>query len=755
MLHRDKLLVMLLVLSGIQKSENETLYDDDCPVIIQSRGTRRVDQSQLDLLKKTSSECGEGRLRLAYVRMGEFDPTGEALSDLREMIVPSIDPKSFASPIYLRIFETKGFSVDFQLPSLGKEIFFHLMIFEIDFMLLEQDGQPLSDLSCDSSAITPFDTQKSCDLFFRKNIRYYGNTCQLIFNKANIRKLSFTQLADSKIKQNILTFRPTNKTLNSTVSIFSLVGYQTRFDSNIFPLATFSQTKMLSLDGTVSSFTASALNQTALEEIDLATSRLKRFLHNNPSWLNQANLRKSERILIVKISDPQNVYGNYSYTADIAYITWIESQQENVFEDSSFCIFYQIELYSLRVKLAGNVIERWARHNCTCLLFWIIRYHWVRNDLSAEYYSDLGLCVEEKVQMRCQFDKMAQRCSIETIEPLNYRTVYDTALDLEFAKYLADVWLTPVSSVLGIIANFLVIRTFRKIKRSPEYRRNKLQDKSRNMWEYTYYNSWFILFHSLIFACSPLTTCIEIDGIYCPEFVLTQLSRQFYLFVVSFFGNTFRLAANISNTLFVLYRFGVNTEKLNRFRRTKPLRMIVFSLFLSLLLSLITLFMNERFTIEYLWQDSYKYLLASHFGLIKSNLFLKILYLLNMLMGTTIFSMTNMIIDLRLLFYLRKQNSKRPKEDVENRITKMVILNGLFSFLFRSPEMISASLLLVFTFNTKLFPVCFVSESRDHSVCPMLFDISRFLLTITHLENLVLLYLFNPNFQKHLLNSSK
>nr|QVK45937.1 G protein-coupled receptor [Proales similis] len=381
--------------------------------------------------------------------------------------------------------------------------------------------------------------------------------------------------------------------------------------------------------------------------------------------------------------------------------------------------------------------------NCSCVLFWIVKCH-VNVRKKA-----LKCPNEELLKRQCLFENMAQSCSIETLEPLNYRTIYDTILDLEFFKYLADVWLVPFTSLMGVIANYLVIRTFRRIKRSPEYRRNKLTDKSRYMWEYTYYNSWFILFHSLILACTPLATCIEVYGIYCSPFITTDLFRPYYLFVEKFMGNTLRLASNMSSTLFVLFRFGLNTDKLARFRQVKPKIAVACFIILSVSISVITLFVNEKFSAQILSADAFFYFLYVDFFVLKSGLALEIAYFLNAFLVTTFFTWLNMFIDLRLLSLLRSQNTERPKEGAEKRITKMIILNGLFSFLFRLPEMISAALLLLFTLNNQFMPVCIIPGSHFHSLCPMLFSISHLLLTISYLENLVLLYYFNDKFRKN------
>nr|QVK45913.1 G protein-coupled receptor [Proales similis] len=641
--------------------------------------------------------------------------------------------------ISIFIVGAKGIPVDLKIPNFPSAHAFSFSYIFSDFVHVYKNGTQVRESSAGSLETSPFKSQQQIALLVRE-IRYHLNTCPLMFNSAFLMVLGLFSLADSMVEYNMLAFEKTERTLDSNVGILQMSGYGLRFDTRIFPLVVFATTQNIIFTGMMNSFEAVALKSSKLRSVTLAISRLRRFLHNNPDWLNEANKRSLEHPLIVTIETPEEYDKQALNMKGLNYVNIAESDQVDAFDDSSFCIFYQIEQYSLNVKFLGKPLESRANESCSCLLFWIVSFH-VLNPVSCVNAAQLS--------EQCKFSEMAQRCSIETIESINYRTIYETILDLEFFKYLADVWLVPVTSLLGILANFLVIRTFRNIKRSPEYRRNKLTDKGKFMWEYTYYNSWFMLFHGLIFLFGPLTTCIEVNGIYCSRFIMTNFFRPYYLFVEKFFGNTFLLAANMSSTLFVLYRFGLNTDKLVRFRQVKPKTLITCLFILTLLISVITLFVNEKFGIDTISEHQKGYLMQNESPILDSNLPLKVAFLLNIFMGTILFTFLNMIIDLRLWFQLRSRSRQRIKEEAEKRITKMVILNGVFSFLFRLPEMLSASILLVFTLSPNFFPICILRVSRYHSVCPMLFSISHFLLTVSYLENLLLLYFFNPNFHKY------
>nr|QVK45943.1 G protein-coupled receptor [Proales similis] len=740
--------VQALLLLRAQSTGTQKYVLDDCSLELRSFGDNYLAKIELELINQTAEACKSKSVGLLYYRVGKFGPKGESLPDLNKCVstlLASIASFGFTS-IYIS--EVSGLSVDFMIPDFGFSSILLISFSLFDFTVLDREGRAVNNCSSDLRQFAPLRKQKILLLFFTLGIRYGESVCPHIFSHAFIDGVSFFDLVDSTVKYNMLRFQATNQTLNGTMSNIGLRGYALRFDSAFFSLAIFNQTVTVQLCGLVKTFHSASLKHSSVTKIDLATSRLRELLHNNPNWLNDVNHRATALTLLVDINEPKDLTLADMSSNMVSYLTWIEVKEApSPFDDQSFCIFYQIERYSLNVKLQGFVLSRLAEKSCTCVLFWIVTRYLASRQGN---YSNMGRCYQDRAELseRCDFEKMAQRCSIETIEPFNYRTIYDTILDLEFFKYVADVWLMPVTSVLGVIANYLVIKTFRRIKRSPEYRRTKLTDKGRYMWEYTYYNSWFMLFHSLVFACTPLTTCIEYNGIYCPQWAISKFSQAFYLFVQSFFGNAFRLAANISSTLFVLYRFGLNTEALERFRKAKPSSLVVFCLVPSFIISLVTLFVNERFSVSILSKYLYDYLFTK-FEYFDGGFVPKLAYLINIFLGTSFFTIVSITIDLRLLFLLRKKSTLTSKEEAENRITKMVILSGLFSFFFRLPEMISATLLTVFTISPSFFPICFVAQSRFHSLCPILLDLSRLLLAVSYLENLFLLYLFNPNFRKY------
>nr|QVK45932.1 G protein-coupled receptor [Proales similis] len=724
----------------------------NCYLEIQSVGDQYLSQEQQVLINSTKQRCQSKILGFFYNRNNKFRAEGESLSEFNQFIEPLAASISYFGRIEMHIIEARGISSEFKIPDLGRVEFLLIQFMIFELRILNRDGTAQQNCSSLQPIFSPWTRNYPTRVDLNEAIRYHEDTCPTIFANSMIYQLVLNEVIKSTVKHNILAFRPTFETLNASIENLRLSGYGISFNNNTYPSVLFGLTKTVEIDGIVREFEQRILRNSSLTLIILDSLSLRAFFHNNPNWLNDANQRSVKESLMVILRNDKTV----GITNDDSYAYHVKPARAIPFDDASFCIFYQIELYSLNVKLGGYLMEREAQKNCTCLLYWLIGNYWALNHSSVQYLSDLGMCVQDEVSLSrlCQFDKMAQRCSIDKIETTSYHTLLDTIFGLEFVKYLADVWLTPVSSVLGVIANFLVIRTFRKIKNSPEYRRNKLTDKGRFMWVYTYYNSWFVLFHSLIFTLMPLTSCIEYNGIYCPRIAVSKFSQAYYLFAQSFFGNTMRLMANMSQTLFVLFRFGLNTDRLSRFRKIRPGKLLACLSVPATLLSLVTLFTNDRFPIDTIFKDYADYILNFYFTQRDAAAGYEVLYLINVFLVTTLFTLFNMLVDLRLLSLLRKQNAQRRKEEVENRITKMVILNGLFSFLFRTPEMVSTIFFFIHMFDQDFFPVCISLWSRNNSVCPMLFDLSRLLLTLSFLENLLLLYLFNPNFKKNFSNQN-
>nr|QVK45954.1 G protein-coupled receptor [Proales similis] len=634
--------------------------------------------------------------------------------------------------------------------------YFHMRLLESD----NEKANCSNDLD-----VAIFQVKLKVSVSFNIGVKYDEDVCEQMFNQANIQVLRLGDVANTMIKRNVFAFRQTDavKNLRAKISTFFLTGYGLKLDMTVFPIKVFSQTKRIILEGTLERFDSRVLISSGVEEIKIFSWGMKKFLHNNLDWLDFANNRSSKNPLKIFLNGAnikptaKNVKKDASYHRiydQYRAVYQLDPDYADLFKDnSSFCLFHRLIKKKLNVRLNGFMFELQGQRSCDCTLFWL--FNSFMNKLEdVIFYKNLVECdrIWSDLQRDCQIKSMIARCELQTIHRILEPNGYTFVWKMKFTEFVLNTVMASAINCFAVLLNAFVVFVFRRMWASGDFRKKKLTDKSQPMWDYVYFNTFFVLLQALIFALEPLTACIEYDGIYCSPFILTRFAHAFYLFVQSYLGNVFKLMANITNTLFVFYRFGINSDRLAKFRKARPVRMIAIFLVPVLVISVITVFVNDRFNFDMLTHDEFYYLYRPRQS--SPAPLLRLIFMLNMILGDAVFNLINLALDLRLLLFLRSFHQSQRKEAAETRVTKMIVLNGLFSFLFRAPEMALSILFIVYSFNPFIFPSCVFTSEPTHSACPSLFKISRLIYSFSFFENFILLFLFNAEFRAQISNSS-
>nr|QVK45966.1 G protein-coupled receptor [Proales similis] len=665
----------------------------------------------------------------------------------------------------------QGFNLKFkgQLFYLSSR-WFLVLSFRYSWLRLVDDEQGHL-LKCENASdLGLFEASSAIDVSFEYGNKYEPDTCVEIFRNSRISSLSVLGVVNSLIAVNQFGIKPSSNTkeLNSQVRHYSTSGYALTISASFFHSPVFKTTTFLYFTGSVGRVEEAFLVGSRLEKILLKISSLKKFWHNNFKWLDMANNRSTEAMLTIEMLLLPDVLSLNDYENpnqyNLPFINPFSYQKLQLYEvdpsglildeNSNFCIFYRLRQRDLNVKLAGQLISKVGHTKCDCLLYWL-RENYLKEPEDSDDFDKMQECARREQELRetCDFEKMAQRCQIENVQPIEKEATYTFVFRLKYAEFVLGILLSPLVNLLGIVLNFFVIRTFRCIERSPEIRRKKLTDKNRLMWKYLYINSYFVLIQAVINALGPLTACIEYTGVYCSPLILTRFMQVFYLFVENYIGNLCKLTANVTCTMFVLYRFAVNVDCWPKLRKYSPKRLVVYFLLVSAVLSSCRLWVNDRFNLYALWQDPFDYLVRVVERSQNYSMAIRVIYLFNMLLGNVFFVLVNLVTDLRLLMFMRSLNQENRKEKAESRITKMIVISGLFSFLFRMPEIVVSIAFLISTINPTLFQSCILSQDPVHAACPSLFQIGRFFYSFSFLENFILLYLFNSDFKKQFIES--
>nr|QVK45955.1 G protein-coupled receptor [Proales similis] len=663
--------------------------------------------------------------------------------------------------VRVNIYQVTGIHKTFKLSELELRID-RLYVQYSHLRLLETD---LDRVNCSIDLnVTIFDNKIPVHLLVDYGVKYDADICEQMFNKANIERIELRDVVDSLIKRNLFGIKHTNavQDLYSHVGILDLSGYGLKLDRRTFSVRVFSKTTKMRVEGTLEQVDPRILISSNLEEIKIFAWHMKKFLHNNLDWLDFANERSSNNTLKIILNGanlrPSSETLDYIYhrvTTQYDKLYQLDPDYADLFKDNtSFCLFYRLKQKNLNVRLNGLIFEERGQRHCDCTVWWVID-NFINTGQDVVYYGYPADCdrLWDNFEKQCDIPAMAARCELQPIQQISEPNGYTFVWKIKFTEFVLNTVMASAINCFAVLLNAFVVFVFRRMWASEEFRKKKLTDKNQPLWDYVYFNTLFVLLQTLIFALEPLTACIEYDGIYCSPFILTRFAQALYLFVQSYLGNVFKLMANITNTLFVFYRFGINSDRLAKFRKARPARMIAIFLVPVLVISVITVIVNDRFDFGFLKEDVFDYLFREQFKYRLSDPILKVTYLVNILMGNLVFTVINLSVDLRLLCFLRSFQQSNRKEEAEKKVTKMIVLNGLFSFLFRIPEMAVSILYLAFTFNPLLFPACSFKAESTHSVCPSFSKISRLFFSFSFFENFILLFLYNPEFKSQAHNS--
>nr|QVK45957.1 G protein-coupled receptor [Proales similis] len=765
---RVVVLILFLSLAGISCGLEQYCISysnkDQLPCKIQIKCPKNIDfgEKQLQLRHLSDYECCS-RIATHLVFFNFYLPFDSKTSLKRSINLSSaltgyplacLNKKKYFN---MRYYGLSGIHKEYKVVTLGSNGKNSVIFTSLRFKLMENDRE-MAVCSRDLNT-SVFQSSEKIDLNLNAEVKLYEDTCIRMFTNASISELTMDGIADSLVKRNLFGIGGADAVQDLSCFIGSVFfkGYQVAMTERSFPTKVFSQTSLMQIRGTINRFEARILCSSNLNEIDLSVTGLRKFLHNNPNWLDFANERSTNKTLGLSLNQygarpTESKAAGFNKRFHLQYDNLYEIEEKlSLFEDnSSFCIFYQFKRKNLNVRIYGLLLEEQGQQSCDCTLFWLLNTY-MNTPSYTLYYGYMTACESrrQELEKECDFDAMGARCQIQTIEPVTEPNSYSYVWNLKLAEYVLNTIMASALNSVAVLVNLFVILVFRSMRSSEEFRKKKLTDKNQPLWDYVYFNTFFVLLQALIFALEPLTACIEYDGIYCSPFILTYFGKAFYLFVQSYLANVLKIMANVTNTLFVLYRYGINKDRLAKFRKRSPLKIVMICMCPALSISIITLFVNERFDMDLLNKDEFVYLSRVNYLNDFSNPALEGAYLINKLLGCVVFIVFNLFIDLRLLLFLRTLQQARRKEEAEARITKMIVLNGLFSFLFRMPEMVASLLFVLFTFYPLIFPACILSLEPTHSACPSLSKISQFFYSFSFYENCLLLVIFNPEFKTH------
>jgi len=616
---------------------------------------------------------------------------------------------------------------------------------------------------------------------------YYSlNTCPYIFKDTIIASLALFNIRSSYIDSNILSFLKIKNDINSNIFHAGFIVYRAHFNDNLFNEAIFKNTKSLYLYGIINSIQTDlfkAFNQMKL--IQIHTQHVKQLFSRNNKWFEYLNFHfkpienpDEDVVLFMKKSIYLMIYQTFPR------VTFYDYPNED------FCFFNKFP----HNKLVFPQLRPSHTSNCSCTEIYLIQYSFkfkfaidfysnqVKKtyNMFQYYFDDLtdksfSKCVQSINELnilvkKCDFKLKLEKCKIKSIiilreknDNYSYFEMYDWDQVRKISNLIFSVYLNNIFSLIIIILNVLTL----KILKSKSVLREK-----NPMYNFLYINTILCLIYITICLFKIIGICVDND-FYCSPLVETKFNTYYKVIFVLFIGESIKTASNFSFISFTLSRYMKVTSR--KFDKLKNYLLIA---------SIVAVFINLYHLFEFNFNiikpayfldtvnnfesffkysnpnDEFVNLTKFQYYLLNTFFYIKLIF------SDFVYIVLNLIIDLRLLSFIRMQQIKNLRsierlnvpsklsqiKSTTNRVTFMIVLNGLNCFILRFPGAFSSFYGFIFRYDKAdnvyrpSIPAYIVCHS--FKFCPNLQEILYFLYLISLLLQFLIFLKFDKIFYK-------
>nr|QVK46003.1 G protein-coupled receptor [Proales similis] len=603
---------------------------------------------------------------------------------------------------------------------------------------------------------------------FGLSIDYRIEWCPLLFHNSKITWLRTVGLVNSFLKHNVLRFKPISGDVRAEFSteivqwkIYNI--YKIQIDTSIVAPEIVRRTWSILIWGVVDRIESDVLRANDFN-VKLTLQNPRAFFASNAHWLSELNYNypnESRSIGLFQYAEPESPKS--------AYDPWrLNMGSFYHYPDHDFCLFAHYPVNQTKYFFS---ISHDKQLTCTCSILWLMqnRHKYSPDnkwDVTYSWLSDEDCKVSSGRIHACQFKFRLELCKIESISTtssLDWRpSVIDIVNAVLAVKYVTVILIQPVFSLIAVLLNLAIIVTLQKLRRR---RVNRLSHNSYKMYANIELNSACHIALSVLFVFEPLVECIqEPNGIYCNSIFIDEQSRLFYLLGLSFVGNAAKLCCNVSLIAFSLHRYLINNANarsswLSGFQRRSPFKLFAVVLILSLLLSSVRLFVNERLNlINFMNKKDFVYLVDPFGTGYQANAILVALFVLNQAFNDVIANLLTLYIDFKLYKVHKANESKRSvllgsnsnMQQIGDNLIRLIVTNGILTAMLRLPELLAVLYKLFHILWPSNRDLCFFTYDQTSSLCHNIYTISQFFYSITSLLNFFLFFKFDSNFRSSL-----
>ena len=594
-------------------------------------------------------------------------------------------------------------------------------------------------------------------LYLQKGTIFASEICPYIFKNALIYLIVIDRISSSFIEENLLIFQnETATTLNSSIYQLHLNFYHIDFNSRILNSYVFKKLKILDLNGPINSIQFDLFKSFVfLKEIRLRSQNVRKLFAKKNEWLIYLNLKASNRydsFLLV-------IYQAFSNVSFYEY------------PDEDFCHFKSFP----HRQFVLPMLKPTFKSKCTCLELFLIQFSaksgnnilkLLNRETSiysfVQYYSEIifenrfSICVNSSFNeslLQCDFYKRLEICQIKQIDRnkddfIFY--VYDWIQMKNIIQTVFPKYINLVFSVLGIIVNItmIIILSNKKI----------MTDK---MYTYLLINSYFNLVYCTIFTIRSIINHL-VGDLHRLTFMPSDaiFVQYLYLIVIKFGSSFVRSCSNIYYFSFAFSRYimisNMKSFLIEKFQRLTKANFFLLTLTVSIIINVHIVF---QFKIQYSASisslDPLHTFSAKNFSYFykrepindyKENfssgseyLILNVAHYAQMILSDLMHIIITTVIDMMLLVFIKKKiksnqnlihlnvsleimsriqrvKQKRKSKKSKNRISQMIILNGINFLIFRLPLALLSFYGFFFKYNR---------ETKSHEPSPISYIICK------------------------------
>jgi hypothetical protein len=646
------------------------------------------------------------------------------------------------------------------------------------------------------------------------------NTCPIIFTNLKLKILNIDKICSSFIEKNLLEFQELSSnlmnTINSNIYQFQIKIYHAELNTKLLNRHIFKDLNVLDLNGQISKIQEDLFKElTNLRFLRIRTQNIQHILIRNNKWLNFINYNVN---IDPNDSKQVNNYIQKIFVL-IIYQTFHNLTFYN-YPEQDFCYFKSFPHNKLvlprlkpNYKTSCSCTEIFLIQYSAKFSELITFYsdYFSRNYYLIQYYHDVieqkefSHCVNESFLMilkKCNFNARLELCDVKIVEKQKESYFYINDWDLlsKYSHLILSVYLNSVFSIISIVFSLLILVGLS----------GKVMPKEMNkMYTFLKINTLFNILFIIIRLFKLIDFCPNADLICISRTQKSESVQYFKIIFVKIIGNVFQSASNLTHCTYTLSRYisvSNNKSYLTFIHKISYLKYLIGILLFSFIINIhiyfeysiyktsVTLnqlkpFDVKGFNLEYRQDkfDDYK----EYFSKSEHITILNVVQYVKLIFSDVSYILISFLIDLFLLSFVRKKmlkkeqviasfvvdlnrvvldgadsnrrtqnviedNKKKKIIALKNRITFMIVLNGINFLIFRLPLAVWSFYGFIFRFDNQakkykpnmiLYIVC-----RYFRFCSSLKEFFYFIYLNSFIIQFFIFYKVDKNFKASLKN---